>query len=89
MTNYNNIDFYNYSIEEIENILKIDRIKEEQKALSNNAIVLDDWQEVAHALNFMKQRSKNNTNIKENVLGYELVYDNHYIKLYIETDMQR
>ncbi|PAV30200.1 hypothetical protein CIL05_06965 [Virgibacillus profundi] len=72
------MNFYSMDIKEIENTLNINHITksihDKEQATST---ILDDWEQVQSLLNQFKQSH----NIIS-VYGYELVHDNHFIKLY-------
>ncbi|MCA1064425.1 hypothetical protein QTG56_22685 (plasmid) [Rossellomorea sp. AcN35-11] len=75
------MDFYMLSIGEIEkelNIAPFDHTKHEKKGIRDR--IFDDWEEAAE---FIKElRNDRNMHLIVSCLGYELVEDNHKVKVY-------
>jgi len=72
------IDFYSLTLEEIEKYLNIKKVKDKESLPSHiETSTFDDFESVEDFLNQFKGTLDLFT-----VYGYELVHDNHYIKLY-------
>lgn len=80
------MDFYNMSLEEIEQVLKIKPINKNtlEFKISNEEKIFDEWEEVQDFLKKLKLQEIYNPTYSINVLGYE-IYKEHYIKLYWNT----
>ena len=80
---YKVIDLYSMSLDEIENVLGISEYDENKHSVSKDRVrtmVCDDWYEVVGNIEYIK--GMNDWNRVVSLLGYELVNDNHNIKLY-------
>ncbi|GIN22635.1 hypothetical protein [Siminovitchia fordii] len=80
---YKVIDFYSMSLDEIEEVLDIRKYDEDGHSVSEERIrttICDDWYDVVSEIEYIK--GMNDWNRVVSLLGYELINDNHNIKLY-------
>lgn len=79
------MDFYNMSLEEIEEVLRIKPINKNILDKHNSQEqIFDEWEQVQDFLKKLKLQQVYNPTYTINVLGYE-IYKEHFIKLYWKT----
>jgi hypothetical protein len=81
------MDLDSLSLPQIEQYLKIRKFNREyfQNERGVSDTILDSWGEVEQFIRFYKKRDTMYRSFS--VLGYELVNDNHYIKVYYYTEI--
>lgn len=79
----NQMDCSQYPLEKIEELLKIRPFDKERYMGQNiHYKIFDDWNEVEDFLRINRKSIRHDLSF--NCLGYELVHDNHYIKIYFQ-----
>lgn len=75
------LDPFLLSLPQIENYLRIKEVVKESLPQHYRTVICDDWKEVFYKLKDLRETDKD-PSFSVSVYGYELVHDNHYIKLY-------